>query len=90
MLLLKASDTSSAVYCGFYYNPFGETRQQYVHAAASTFFDMNNDSCILLGRDYWETLGVPGTYEEVLAIAEEAGESMRSRIEQYRLSNQHS
>ena len=41
-------------------------------------FNFNTDPCVLIGKDYWDTLGGVGFYEEVLAIADQVGERTAS------------
>jgi hypothetical protein len=47
-------------------------------------FDFHNDEVVLLGRDYWDTLGGAGTYETILEIAKEVGIETRAILEQLR------
>lgn len=80
MLTLKAYDNSCNVYFGLYYNPFGESRDDYRHNPPQTIFNMQTEPTVLIGRDYWDTLGGTGTYEEVLEIAAAVGEETRKRL----------
>ncbi len=80
LLKLAAEDPNRNVYFGLYYNPYGELSTDYAWTPPMSIFDMHNDASVLIGRDYWDTLGGAGTYEEVLEIAEEVGAQMRPKL----------
>lgn len=84
MLKLKLHDPRAKVYFGLYYNPFGERRSDYAWSPPMRIFDFANDAVVLIGRDYWDTLGGDGTYDLVLGIAVEVGRQTRPRIEAMR------
>lgn len=81
MLMLKAFDNACNVYFGLYYNPFGEDRESYTHNPPQAIFNMRTEPTVLIGRDYWDTLGGPGTYEELLEIAADVGEETRKKLQ---------
>ena len=74
LLKLKLFDPNCCVYFGLYYNPFGEKRSDYNWTPPMGIFDFNNDPVVLIGRDYWETLGGMGVYDEILEIAKRVGQ----------------
>ncbi|MCR6664066.1 MAG: TdeIII family type II restriction endonuclease [Luteimonas sp.] len=80
LLKLQLHDPAAKVYFGLYYNPYGEHRADYAWTPPMGVFDMRNDPVVLIGRDYWDTLGGSGTYDTVLAIATEVGIETRARI----------
>lgn len=80
LLKLKAIYPESNVYFGLYYNPFGEDRDLYSWGPPQRVFDFRNDPCVLIGRDYWDTLGGVGFYNELLDIVESVGEQARAMI----------
>ncbi|ELF5301060.1 TdeIII family type II restriction endonuclease [Vibrio cholerae] len=80
LLKLKAFDPNCRVYFGLYYNPFSEHRGDYSWTPPQRIFDFREDCCVLIGREYWDTLGGPGTYEEVLQIARNVGQQTRQQI----------
>lgn len=80
LLKLKAADPASNVYFGLYYNPFGESRGDYNWSPPKGIFNFNADSVVLIGKDYWDTLGGEGFYEEILGIVREVGERTRRTI----------
>lgn len=77
LLKLKLNDPKCLVYYGLYYNPYGENRADYAWSPPMGVFDFRKDSVVLIGQNYWDTLGGAGFYEQVLAIAEEVGSVTR-------------
>lgn len=84
LLKLKLAYPNSKVYFGLYYNPFGEKREDYAWSPPKKIFNFNCDECVLIGKDYWDTLAYEGFYEELLAIAEKVGTETRLKIETLR------
>lgn len=84
LLKLKLHDTQANVYFGLYYNPYGELRTDYAWTPPKGIFDLAHDSVVLIGRDYWDTLGGPGTYDQVLEIARQVGAETQPLIEALR------
>lgn len=84
MLKLKLNDPAAKVYFGLYYNPYGESRADYRWSPPQRIFNMTTDGCVLIGKDYWDTLGGAGFYEELLAIAERIGTATRTQIDALR------
>ena len=81
MLKLKLAFPESKVYFGLYYNPYGEARSEYAWSPPSRVFDMQSDEVILIGNDYWDTIGGAGTYDTILKIVRQVGEEPKSRLE---------
>lgn len=81
LLRLKFADHNCQVYFGLYYNPYGEDRTTYAHNPPMGIFNFHNDPVVLIGRDYWDTLGGVGTYDTVLEIAREVGAETRERLQ---------
>lgn len=77
LLKLKLNDPDCRVYFGLYYNPYGENRKDYAWSPPKGVFNFQNDPVVLIGKEYWDTLGGAGFYEKVLAIAEEVGAKTR-------------
>ena len=84
LLKLKLADPKAKVYFGLYYNPYGENRTDYGWGPPKRIFDMVADECVLIGKDYWDTLGGHGFYEELLAIAARVGAETRKKIDALR------
>ena len=80
LLKLQLNDPECKVYYGLYYNPYGENREDYAWSPPKGIFDFNHDAVVLIGRDYWDTLGGTGFYNQVLAIAEECGTRTRTLV----------
>lgn len=86
LLKLKINDLICNVYYGLYYNPFGTERASYNHNPPKMIFDMIKDPVVLIGKDYWDTLGGVGFYERILNIADEVGKESKKLVESYALS----
>jgi len=84
LLRLTMADPTCKAYFGLYYNPYGEERSSYAHNPPMGIFDFHADSSVLIGRDYWETLGGVGCYDTVLEIAREVGAETREILERLR------
>jgi len=52
MLKLFANNPNSKMYFAIPYNPYGENKNEYAHTPPFQIFDMINDSCVLIGKDY--------------------------------------
>jgi hypothetical protein len=80
MLRLKANDPTCEAYYSLYYNPYGDCQADYAWGLPSGVFNMCNDPCVLIGREYWENLGGEGVYGELLEVFSEVGEYTRERL----------
>lgn len=85
LLKLKINDENCNVYYGLYYNPFGNNKADYRHNPPKSIFDMVKDPVVLIGKEYWDTLGGTGFYEKILWIANEVGKESKKLIEEYSL-----
>lgn len=86
LLKLKINDANCNVYYGLYYNPYGVNKSDYNHNPPKLIFDMVKDPVVLIGKDYWDTLGGSGFYERILKIANEVGKESKKLVESYALS----
>ena len=84
LLRLTLAEPSCKAYFGLYYNPYGEERTSYAHNPPMGIFDFHHDEVVLIGRDYWDTLGGNGCYDIVLEIAREVGAETRELLEKLR------
>jgi hypothetical protein len=84
LLRLTFADPTCKAYFGLYYNPYGERRELYAHSPPMGIFDFHKDEAVLIGKDYWDTLGGEGCYETVLEIAREVGAETREILEKLR------
>ena len=80
MFLLKAHNPNYKTYFGLFYNPGGEKRSEYNWTMPFKIFDMHKDDVVLIGRDYWNTIGDSNTYSELLKIFEKVGKETRKAI----------
>ena len=80
LLRLLSADPTCRVYFGLYYNPYGEERTTYAHNPPMGIFNFHTDPVVLIGRDYWDTLGGTGTYDIILEIAREVGAETRAML----------
>lgn len=80
MLLLKADNRANQTFFGLYYNPDGANRNDYNHSFPMKIFDMHNDSCVLIGKEYWDFLGGSGSYIKILEIFSEVGEETKKTL----------
>ena len=61
------------------YNPYGD-RQSYDWSFPARWLDMKKDSVVLIGEEFWEKLGGPGTYEIIIQAVEEIGSEYKKKI----------
>ena len=80
LLTLTLADPDCHAYFGLYYNPYGENKLSYAHNPPMGIFDFRHDEVVLIGREYWDTLGGDGCYDEILDIAEAVGRETRRMI----------
>jgi len=73
--------------CAFFALPFNlwGTRAAYGHSFPKRWFNMASDPVVLIGAEFWERLGGPGTWDALLEIAVRVGDSYREQIETYLL-----
>lgn len=67
----KAGPPKVSTYFAMAYNPYGDRRQDYKHSFTLNYLDFKNQ--VIIGKEFWELVGGPGTYDEVLAIYREVG-----------------
>lgn len=61
------------------YNPYGK-KDNYSWSFPQRWFDMKNDSVVLIGNEFWELIGGVGTYKALIQAVNEIGKSYRERI----------
>lgn len=84
LLKLKLAYPNAKVYYGLYYNPYGENKADYAWGPPRKLFNFSSDESVLIGREYWDTLGGDGFYDELLQIAQKVGRETRAKIEALR------
>lgn len=63
------------------YNPYGQ-KQNYAWSFPQRWFDMKNDSVVLIGDEFWDLLGGLGTYQALIEAVNEVGGEYKQRIYQ--------
>lgn len=61
------------------YNPYGK-KQDYNWGFALRWFDMQNDSSVLIGNEFWDMIGGEGTYKNFINEINRLGLEYRERI----------
>jgi len=61
------------------YNPYGK-RSDYAWSFPARWFNMKSDQAVLIGNEFWEKIGGPGTYEAFISAINEMGEKYQDRI----------
>lgn len=69
-----------AAYYALPYNPYGAKREDYAWSFPARWFDMKNDAVVLIGNEFWETIGGTGTYQAFISAINEIGVRYRERI----------
>ena len=80
MLMLKAHDPKFETYFGLYYNPGGPMREDYNWSIPFKIFNMIQDECVLIGKEYWNFIGSENTYLELLKIFGVVGSATRKAL----------
>lgn len=81
MLIFRAimyarGQKEARAYLGLWYNPDID-RDKYSHNFTRQVMDMDHE--VLLGEELWDTIGGPGTYDELLEVLDKAGRKIRQR-----------
>ena len=84
MLKFAAMERRECYYYALPFNPYG-TRPSYAWSPPARWFDMKNDRVVLIGVEFWERLGGPGTWEDLITIARREGKKYCDRVEAYLL-----
>ena len=61
------------------YNPYGR-REDYSWSYPGRWFNMKEDSVVLIGDGFWEKMGGLGTYQTFIEAVNEIGKGYRERI----------
>lgn len=80
MLYMSVAKPSSCTFFSLPFNPYGEGNQ-YKWSMPYKLFDMNNSPAVLIGANFWNTVGNdPNTYDELLVIFDELGHEYLAKI----------
>jgi len=69
----------TAAYYALPYNPYG-IREKYVWSFPARWFNMKQDPVVLIGDEFWDKLGGPGTYQRFIQEINKLGKDYRLRI----------
>jgi hypothetical protein len=61
------------------YNPYGR-KEDYAWGFPSRWFNMKEDAVVLIGDEFWNKIGGPGTYQTFIDAVNEIGKKYRERI----------
>lgn len=61
------------------YNPYG-TRKDYRWSFPARWFNMQEDEVVLIGEEFWNKIGGPGTYGSFITAVDELGKGYKERI----------
>jgi hypothetical protein len=73
-------EASTHTWWGMPYNPYG--RGEYRHAYPLAFFDFERE--VKIGEPFWDFVGGPGTYDELLGVYRRVGEDFAERLRELR------
>lgn len=69
----------TGAYYALPYNPYG-LKQNYAWSFPARWFNMKDDGVVLIGDEFWELLGGPGTYRALISAVNEIGGVYKDRI----------
>lgn len=61
------------------YNPYG-AKTEYKWIFPLRWFDMQNDEAVLIGNEFWDMIGGPGTYKNFISEINKLGKEYKERI----------
>lgn len=67
-------------YYALVYNPYGKRKEDYAWSFPKRWFDMVNDSSVLVGEEFWNLIGGKGTYKSFISEINKLGKSYKERI----------
>lgn len=81
MFKLLAMDSSPVdfAYYALPYNPYGK-KEDYAWSFPMRWFDMKKDPCVLIGDEFWDIIGGPGTYEKFINEVNALGSKYKKEI----------
>ena len=65
-------------YYAMAFNPYGQNRTDYNHGPALRYLDFQNQG--LIAEEFWDFIGGPGTYAEVLALYQSIGQQKGEEV----------
>jgi hypothetical protein len=61
------------------YNPYGR-KEDYTWSFPARWFNMKEDEVVLIGDEFWEKIGGPGTYQSLIDAVNEIGKEYKDKI----------
>ena len=61
------------------YNPYGK-KEDYAWSFPSRWFDMRKDESVLIGNEFWDLIGGPGTYTKFIQEVNSLGKDYKEQI----------
>lgn len=80
-LKLKAIDPAHEPYFGLHHNPYGE-ENGYEWNFTLRIFELDSPA-LLVGKPFWDLLGGPGTYEDLIGIFEDVNDDLQDEIDAF-------
>jgi len=68
-----------SAYYALPYNPYGK-REDYRWSFPARWFNMREDQVVLIGDEFWETIGGLGTYQAFISAVNDIGKEYKERI----------
>ncbi|MCA0348170.1 MAG: TdeIII family type II restriction endonuclease [Bacteroidetes bacterium] len=78
-LLAMDSPQVAEAYFALPYNPYGK-KEDYKWGFPMRWFNMHNDSSVLIGNEFWDLIGGKGTYQNFIKEINTLGNEYRERI----------
>lgn len=78
-LMAMDSNVVDSAYYALAYNPYGK-KADYSWTFPARWFDMQNDSSVLIGNEFWDFVGGKGTYKNFITEINTLGMEYRERI----------
>lgn len=78
-LFAMENDIITSAYFALPYNPYGK-REDYNWKFPARWFNMKEDSVVLIGNDFWDFIGGIGTYQSFISEVNKLGTVYKERI----------
>lgn len=77
-LHIMASLPNANAFFALPYNPYGEIQSSYNFTPPMKIMNLTSDPHVLIGKDFWDTIGGEGCYEKILSIAKTVGKKLNN------------
>jgi hypothetical protein len=79
MLKLSAMLGTTCAYYALPYNPY-PSKADYGWSPPKRWFNMSTDEVVLIGAEFWDKVGGPGTWNDLMELLNEVGGALQERI----------